>query len=152
MVGFRVVVASAPEERTFAALHCAVLWGAIRGGIAERFAVVDEVVVAVLVRVPGVLAPSHLHAVALHIRLRRHDTRAPSVLPRVLGVPEGFHRSFLRSLRSGPLSFARELNQCPVVQAPVIHSIIFPSAILPVAPVRNSRKGGDHTMHNAKRR
>ena len=97
MVGFRVVVAFAPEERTFAALHCAVLRATIRAGIAERFAVVDEVVVAVLVRVPGVLAPSHAHAVALHIRLRRRDRGALSVLPRVLGVPEGFQR-FLRSL------------------------------------------------------
>merc|ERR1719362_522076 len=143
MVGFRVVVAFAPEERTGFALHCAVLRGAILVGIAERSAVGAEVVVAVLVRDPGVLAPSHARVLARHSRLRRHDLLALGVLPRVLGVPEGFQRRFLRSLRSsllrslrsGHLSSARELNQGPVVQAPVLQSIIFPPAVLPVAPM-----------------
>jgi len=64
VIGLGVVVALAPEERTFTALHSAVPRGAIGAAEAERLTVVAEVVVAVPVRVPGVLAPRHDWSVA----------------------------------------------------------------------------------------
>merc|ERR1712117_630562 len=89
MEGLRVVVAFAIEERTSAALHCAVRLRAIRAFcIAELLAVIVKVVVFVPVRVPGVLAPSHARVPARYVSVAVQNKTALGVLPRVLGVPE----------------------------------------------------------------
>merc|ERR1712217_76530 len=89
MEGLRVVVAFAIEERTLAALHCAVRLAAIRAFcIAELLAVMVKVVVSVLVRVPGVLAPSHAWVPARYVSVAVQNKTALGGLPRVLGVPE----------------------------------------------------------------
>jgi len=112
VIGLGVVVALAPEERTFTALHSAVLRGAIGAGIAERLTVGAEVVVAVTVRVPGVLAPRHDWLYARHVGLRGHDTTALGVLPRVLGVPERFQRLGCCSFLGGCCSFLGGCSRC----------------------------------------
>ena len=83
MVVSGVVVAFAPEERTFATRTCAVLIGSrLEASVTERFAVVVISVAAVLVRdATGIRSPSDARVRALYIIARCGHLGAGSDLP-----------------------------------------------------------------------
>ena len=129
MVALLEVVAFAPEERALVTVDCAILVGPRdEARETERLAVGVVVVVAVLVWVASVSLPIHARALARHHIALARLLPANSFLPRVLGSS---HRVGNASTGTG---VACEGDQRPIVQALVIHSIIFPSAVFPIAP------------------